>query len=288
MSSCARPAEFLAARASSALARLQLRRRASTDRPRSALGDDAVTVGSFDFAESALLAEIYSQALEAGGYRRASGLRARAPRVRRPRARPGLVELVPEYAGTALQFLSLGPTAPHGRRPTTHAASRWARARRRITSSAPAPAQDANTFVVTRETADDERPAAASATSPRRTPSSPSAARPSARRGRCAWSGCERGLRPKFKEFVALDAGGPVTRQALRNGDVDVALLFTTDPAIGGCRLRRARRRPGPAAGRERHAARPRTRSSTAWATASSDVIDAVSARPDHRRAARR
>ena len=38
----------------------------------------------------------------------------------------------------------------------------------------------------------------------------------------------------KFKEFVQLDAGGPTTRQALRNRDVDVALLFTTDPAIAG------------------------------------------------------
>ena len=36
----------------------------------------------------------------------------------------------------------------------------------------------------------------------------------------------------KFKEFVRLDAGGPVTRQALKDGYVDVALLFTTDPAI--------------------------------------------------------
>ena len=36
---------------------------------RPALGDDAITVGSFDFAESALLAEVYSQALERDGYR---------------------------------------------------------------------------------------------------------------------------------------------------------------------------------------------------------------------------
>src|SRR5262245_3153192 len=37
------------------------------DRPPNALGDDAITVGSFAFPESVLLAEIYSQALEAGG-----------------------------------------------------------------------------------------------------------------------------------------------------------------------------------------------------------------------------
>ena len=36
----------------------------------------------------------------------------------------------------------------------------------------------------------------------------------------------------EFEEFVALDAGGPLTRQALRDGAVDVAILFSTDPAI--------------------------------------------------------
>jgi osmoprotectant transport system substrate-binding protein len=36
-----------------------------------------------------------------------------------------------------------------------------------------------------------------------------------------------------FGEFLALDAGGPVTRRALRQGHADVALLFTTDPSIG-------------------------------------------------------
>jgi len=35
-----------------------------------------------------------------------------------------------------------------------------------------------------------------------------------------------------FEEFVPLDAGGPLTRQALENGNVDVGLLFTTDPAL--------------------------------------------------------
>ena len=34
-----------------------------------------------------------------------------------------------------------------------------------------------------------------------------------------------------------LDAGGPTTRQALRNREVDVALLFTTDPAISDAGL---------------------------------------------------
>jgi osmoprotectant transport system substrate-binding protein len=36
----------------------------------------------------------------------------------------------------------------------------------------------------------------------------------------------------EFAEFVPLDAGGPLTVQALTGGQVDVGLLFTSDPAI--------------------------------------------------------
>ena len=36
----------------------------------------------------------------------------------------------------------------------------------------------------------------------------------------------------EFEEFVPLDAGGPLTVQALTGGQVDVGLLFTSDPAI--------------------------------------------------------
>ncbi len=35
-----------------------------------------------------------------------------------------------------------------------------------------------------------------------------------------------------FKDFVALDAGGPLTVEALKNGNIGVGLLFTSDPAI--------------------------------------------------------
>ena len=34
-------------------------------------------------------------------------------------------------------------------------------------------------------------------------------------------------------EFVALDAGGPLTKEALANGEIDVALLFTSSAEEG-------------------------------------------------------
>jgi osmoprotectant transport system substrate-binding protein len=52
---------------------------------------------------------------------------------------------------------------------------------------------------------------------------------------------CLPGLRQRyglhFKSFIPLDAGGPLTLQALEAGDIDVALLFSTDPSISARHL---------------------------------------------------
>ena len=203
-------------------------------RVESALGDDAITVGSFDFAESRVLAEVYSQALEAVGLSvvRAFDLGPRefvAPALQR-----GLIELVPEYAGTATTFLSLGRTAPGHDVGRTHAQlDDTLAADSVVVALAAAPAQDANTFVVTTATADrlglrvvsDLAGQAAQLTfgGPEECPS-----RPLCLRGLHAVYGLD------FARFVALDAAGPVTRQALQTGAVDVGLLLSTDPALDG------------------------------------------------------
>ncbi|MEA2702544.1 MAG: osmoprotectant transport system substrate-binding protein, partial [Actinomycetota bacterium] len=202
--------------------------------PAPVAGADAtfpVTVGSFDFAESELLAELYSQALEGGGYavRRAFNLGPRefvAPALAR-----GLVDLVPEYTGTALQFLSLGRAQPGADPAAAREALVQALAGTGVTALEAAPAQDANTFVVTRETAERlglRRLSDLAAAAPGLTfGGSPECAT----RPLCI-VGLERVYAVRFKEVVALDAGGPLSLQALRAGAVDVALLFTTDPTV--------------------------------------------------------
>jgi osmoprotectant transport system substrate-binding protein len=95
----------------------------------------------------------------------------------------------------------------------------------------PAPAQDANAVVVTPETAaehdlttiSDLKQVAKTLTfgGPPECPSRPL---------------CLKGLRDryglKFKGFLSLDAGGPLTRTALQRSQVDVGLMFTTEPLI--------------------------------------------------------
>jgi osmoprotectant transport system substrate-binding protein len=95
----------------------------------------------------------------------------------------------------------------------------------------PAPAQDANAIVVTPETAaeyglrtiSDLKPVARDLTfgGPPECPTRPL---------------CLKGLRDtyglKFNGFLSLDAGGALTREALQRGQVDVGLMFTTEPLI--------------------------------------------------------
>jgi osmoprotectant transport system substrate-binding protein len=202
-----------------------------TAAPSVTLADETITVGSFDFAESVAVAEVYSQGLEAAGYQveRAYALGPRefvGPAMSR-----GLVELVPEYAGTALLFHSLGRASASSDPDETHARLVDALSGAPVEVLRGAPAQDANAFVVTAATAERfglEQVSDLAAAAPELVFGGP----PECPTRRLCLDGLDDVYGARFREFVALDAGGPLTHQALAGGGVDVALLFTTDPAI--------------------------------------------------------
>ncbi len=70
---------------------------------------DSCAFASFDFPESELLAEVFAQALEARGIavQRRLGLGSRE--IVQPALDEGLVDVVPEYLASSLEFTSLGP-----------------------------------------------------------------------------------------------------------------------------------------------------------------------------------
>jgi osmoprotectant transport system substrate-binding protein len=190
-----------------------------------------VTVGAFDFTESEILAQLYAQALRAKGYA-AGVLPGLGPReLVDPALTRGLIELVPEYSGSALQFVTVGRELGSPSAAETQRSLAAALAPLGLVAMDPSPAQDVNAIVVTRRTA--ERYGL-------RSISDLAAAAPQLAFGgppECADRAfCLKGLRDRygmhFKEVVALDAGGPLTLQALAAGEIDVALLFSTDPAI--------------------------------------------------------
>jgi osmoprotectant transport system substrate-binding protein len=195
------------------------------------LADDVITVGSFDFAESAVVAEVYSEGLEAAGYKVHRAFRLGPREFVGPALSVGLVELVPEYAGTAAEFYSLGRAVPTGDVAHAHGTLEQSLSGDHVVALAAAPAQDANTFVVTAQTATRLRleklsdlPPVADHLTFGGPPECP--ARPLCLAGLADTYGV------RFGAVVPLDAGGPMTREALRSGLVDVALMFTTDPAI--------------------------------------------------------
>lgn len=196
----------------------------------------SITVGSFDFPESVLLAYLYAGALSARGYpvRVLPDLGSRE--LVEPALMTGLVQLVPEYTGSALEFVSLGRAhVTASVTATASALATWMGARGIVTAH-PAAAQDANAIVVTGATAARYRLRAISDLA-RAAPGLVFGGPPECPERPDCLPGLRRAYGLRFRAFAALDAGGPLTRQALESGDIGVALLFTTDPAIGAQHL---------------------------------------------------
>lgn len=193
-----------------------------------ALGDDAVTIGSFNFRESVLLAELYAQALEANGIPVVRELNLGPRELVEPALEKGLVELVPEYAGSLLRFL-VGDSAASSIAETREELTAALR-RRGLVALGSAPAQDQNGFVVTPELAARLNLDALSdlAEDPGLVLGGP----PECPQRRLCEPGLEGTYGIAFSSFVPLDQSGPLTSDALVRGVVDVALLFTTSPEI--------------------------------------------------------
>ena len=189
-----------------------------------------IRIASFDFPESTVLAEVYAAALQAGRYpvRRIGGLGSRE--VVLPALEQGHVDLVPEYAGSALRFLT-GTDASGLPGTETARRLRAAFARRGVHVLAFAPAEDQNAFVVTAETArrhglrqvSDLRGVAETLRfgGPPECPNRPY---------------CLLGLRDRyglsFRRFVPM-ASRALTAEALRDREIDIGMIETTNAHLG-------------------------------------------------------
>jgi osmoprotectant transport system substrate-binding protein len=204
--------------------------------PATAGGDSAITVASFDFNESVVLARIYGQALIAAGFPVKWALGVGPRELVEPALERDLVEFVPEYQGTALEFLDSGSGLATADPTATHAQLVSAFAPRGISVLDSAPAQDANGMVVTEATARHHALTKISDLIPfgpqlrlGGPPECPH--RPLCLPGLAAAYGLT------FKSFVPEDVSGPATAQALVSGAIDVAVMFTTNGDIPGRHL---------------------------------------------------
>ncbi|MEZ5412259.1 MAG: ABC transporter substrate-binding protein [Acidimicrobiales bacterium] len=188
-----------------------------------------ITIGAQDFGESAILAEVYGQALEAAGYPVEQQALGGFRDVVYTSFDSGDINFTAEYAASALEFLNGGAGEASADADATAEALRTALEPKNLVALDAAPAQDSNSFVVTPETAEAKSLAAISDLTDDMRLGGPADCPENA--------SCLPGLEKVYgldlsDGFTPLDGGGPLTVAALEGGEIDVAILFSTDGTI--------------------------------------------------------
>jgi osmoprotectant transport system substrate-binding protein len=195
-----------------------------------------VTVGSADFTESKIIAELYAQALEANGFtiKRQFGIGSRETYI--PAVQDHSIDLIPEYTGNLLQYFDKDSTA------TTSDAVTLALLKALpgdLSILYPSPAEDKDTVAVAEATA--QRWNLKSIADLAAHSAEVKVGGPSEFQNRV--TGLV-GLKDKYgldvaqANFVSIsDGGGPATVRALTDGTVTAANIFSTSPAIEQNRL---------------------------------------------------
>jgi osmoprotectant transport system substrate-binding protein len=189
----------------------------------------SVRVASFDFAESELLAEIFAQALERQDIKVERRMRLGSRELVQPALESGLVDVVPEYLTSSLEFVTLGHVSTV-KVPTARRQLEQALSTRGVIPLEPAAAIDRNAIAVRSDMAKDRLLERISDLAPiasdlRFIGPPECAERPS----------CLPALRDRyglqFKSFTPVPPGLPIALQ-LESEEADVGVAFTTDPLV--------------------------------------------------------
>jgi osmoprotectant transport system substrate-binding protein len=190
----------------------------------------SITVGSADFSESQLLAEIYGQALAAKGIQVKQQSNIGNRETYMAAIKDGSVHLLPEYTGAALDYFKKGAAAETTEENAAYEA---------LKSALPAglevldksPAADEDTIVVTKATADKYKLKTLADLKP--------VSKDLVAGGSSEFKVREAGLKGlkekydvEFKEYKTLDAGGPLSTKALLDNTIQVSNFFTTQSVI--------------------------------------------------------
>jgi len=187
-----------------------------------------IIVGSANFPESALLAEIYAGALSAKGVKVEKKLNIGSREAYIPALQDGSIDLIPEYTGNLAQYFNKDAKA-------TDADGVYAELKAAVPATLTildkSVAEDKDAVVVTKATAAKYKLTTIADLKP--------VAKDLVLGGPPEWKtrasgvpGLKKVYGLDFKSFRALDAGGPLSVAALKNGQVDAANLFTTQSAI--------------------------------------------------------
>ncbi|MFF3511382.1 ABC transporter substrate-binding protein [Streptomyces sp. NPDC002573] len=194
-------------------------------------GGDSVVVGSNNFAESILLADIYGEALKAKGVKVSYKPNIGSRETTYGLLKNGSVTVLPEYNGALLAYLDK-TAAPKTVAATTAAIN--AKLDSKLTLLDPAPAQDKDSVTVNAATAQKYHLTGKSSIADLKSVAKDlvMGASPEFQTRHQGLAGLTDVYGLDFKSFKALDAGGPLTQAALQKDTVQAADLFTTDPTI--------------------------------------------------------
>jgi osmoprotectant transport system substrate-binding protein len=204
------------------------------DRPAPPAPEDprrpTIRLASFDFPESELLARLYGQALGRHGFPVEQVVQLGAREVVAPALEQGKVDMVPEYLGSALNFLNDRNRVATADPALTHARLEQAFAPRGVSVLAYAPAQDRNGFVVSGDLARRHGLEKLSDLAPMATRLSFGGPPECAQRPLCL-RGLEDVYKLRFARFEPMPSRD-VTAAALGTGEIDVGMIDTTDPNL--------------------------------------------------------
>ena len=194
----------------------------------------SLTVGSDNFAESMIVAEMYAQVLEAEGYEvsRQEGIESRE--IRLPAMENGEIDIAPEYVYSLLSVLdpeseALSDPAIAGDPAALEEEMSPLLAEKGLTLLEPSSVIDSNALVVTQEKADELGLTTVSDLAEHAGGLVLGGPTECTERPLCI-PGYERVYGIEFGDFKALEYGASIT--ALQEGEIDVALLFSTDGSI--------------------------------------------------------
>ncbi|MFE0512242.1 ABC transporter substrate-binding protein [Streptomyces sp. NPDC058964] len=192
---------------------------------------DSVVVGSNNFAESILIADIYGEALKAKGIKVTYKPNIGSRETTYGLLKNGSISVLPEYNGALLAYLDPKAT-PKTIAATTSAIE--AKLDSKLTLLEPAPAQDKDSVTVNAATAKKYNLTDKSSVSDLKSAAKDLVigASPEFQTRRQGLVGLKSVYGLEFKSFKALDAGGPLTQAALKKDTVQAADIFTTDPTI--------------------------------------------------------
>ncbi|HVK22448.1 MAG TPA: ABC transporter substrate-binding protein [Actinokineospora sp.] len=188
---------------------------------------DTITIGSANFTESTLLAEIYAAALEGKGVKVSKKLNIGSRETYFKGLQDGSIDLIPEYTGNLL--LHLNKEAKETVDNEVYGALEKALPDNLIVLDK-SDAEDKDAVVVSKETA--EKLGVKSIADLAAKGPVVFGGPPEFQKRADGLPGLKANYNLEVSEYKSLDVGGPLTVDALKSGAVQAADLFTTDVAI--------------------------------------------------------